>query len=116
MKSWTREERYRVLQGPEDIRALYFFYTGNHHLDCGFDFYAAQGAANVGDPDRAILIAWIGLPDNHYPTEAEDWEGSMSLPRELRVRGGKLIQTPIPAVETLRLWPLEGAVTNAFVL
>ena len=23
MKEWTREERYRVLQGPEDIRGLY---------------------------------------------------------------------------------------------
>ena len=73
-----------------------------HHLDYGFDFYAAQGAANVGDPDKAILIAWIGLPDNHYPTEEEDWEGSLSLPRELRVRNGRLLQTPIPAVESLR--------------
>ena len=75
---------------------------GYHHLDHGFDFYAAQGAANVGDPDRAVLIAWIGLPDNHYPTEEEDWEGSMSLPRELRVRGGKLIQTPLPEITQLR--------------
>ena len=71
------------------------------HLDYGFDFYAAQGAANVGDPDKAILIAWIGLPDNHYPTEEEDWEGSLSLPRELHIRDGKLLQTPIPAVESL---------------
>ena len=89
--------------GHMDYDTLTFTPEGDyHHLDYGFDFYAAQGAANVGDPDKAILIAWIGLPDNHYPTEEEDWEGSLSLPRELRVRDGKLLQTPIPAVESLR--------------
>ena len=91
------------LIGHMDYDTLTFTPEGDyHHLDFGFDFYAAQGAANVGDPDKAILIAWIGLPDNHYPTEEEDWEGSMSLPRELRIRDGRLIQTPIAAVETLR--------------
>ena len=89
--------------GRMDYDTLTFTPEGTYHyLDFGFDFYAAQGAANVGDPDRAILIGWIGLPDNHYPTEEEDWEGSMSLPRELRIKGGKLIQTPVPAVEGLR--------------
>ncbi len=73
-------------------------------LDYGFDFYAAQGASNVGDPDKAILISWIGLPDNHYPTAEEeaDWEGSMTLPRELRIRDGHLWQTPAEAVYSLR--------------
>ena len=91
------------LIGRMDYDTLTFTPDGGYrHLDYGFDFYAAQGAANVGDPDKAILIAWIGLPDNHYPTEEEDWEGSMSLPRELRIRNGRLLQTPIPAVESLR--------------
>ena len=73
-----------------------------NYLDFGFDFYAAQGAANVGDPDKGILIAWIGLPDNHYPTVPEEWEGSMTLPRELRIRDGRLYQTPIENVTELR--------------
>ena len=72
------------------------------YLDFGFDFYAAQLAAGVGDPDKAVIISWIGLPDNHYPTEPEEWEGSMTLPRELRITDGKLIQTPVPAVRDLR--------------
>ena len=76
--------------------------SGYRYLDFGFDFYAAQGASNVGDPDKAILIGWIGLPDNHYCTEPEDWEGSMGLPRELRIRDGRLIQTPVSAVYELR--------------
>ena len=91
------------LLGRMDYDTLTFTPDGTYqYLDFGFDFYAAQGAANVDDPDKAILIGWIGLPDNHYPTEEEDWEGSMSLPRELRIRDGKLIQTPISDIESLR--------------
>lgn len=98
------------LIGRMDYDTLTFTPEGDyHHLDYGFDFYAAQGAANIGDPDKAILIAWIGLPDNHYPTEEEDWEGSLSLPRELRVRNGRLIQTPIAALEDLRGDEVSGS-------
>ena len=91
------------LIGTMDYDTLTFTPDGPYrHLDYGFDFYAAQGAASIGETDKAILIAWIGLPDNHYPTEEEDWEGSLSLPRELRVSGGKLVQTPLPGLEGLR--------------
>ena len=91
------------LIGKMDYDTLTFTPEGPYRfLDFGFDFYAAQGAASIGDPDKAILIAWIGLPDNHYPTEEEDWEGSMTLPRELRIRDGRLIQTPIAGIEALR--------------
>lgn len=76
--------------------------SGYRHLDYGFDFYAAQLASNVGDSKKAIITAWIGLPDNHYPTETEDWEGSMILPRELRIKNNRLYQTPITGIETLR--------------
>lgn len=91
------------LIGHMDYDTLTFTPDGPYrHLDYGFDFYAAQGAASIGETDKAILIAWIGLPDNHYPTEEEDWEGSLSLPRELRISGGKLVQTPLPGLEGLR--------------
>lgn len=91
------------LIGRMDYDTLTFTPEGDYHyLDYGFDFYAAQGAANVGDPDKAILISWIGLPDNHYPTEEEDWEGSMTLPRELRIKDGRLLQTPISGIDSLR--------------
>jgi len=91
------------LIGRMDYDTLTFTPDGPYrHLDYGFDFYAAQGAASIGETDKAILIAWIGLPDNHYPTEEEDWEGSLSLPRELRVCGDRLVQTPLPGLEALR--------------
>ncbi len=91
------------LIGHMDYDTLTFTPENDYQfLDFGFDFYAAQGAANVGDPNKAILIAWIGLPDNHYPTEPEEWEGSMTIPRELRVVDGRLIQTPVEGVTDLR--------------
>ena len=104
------------LIGTMDYDTLTFTPEGSyHHLDYGFDFYAAQGATGLGDPDRGILISWIGLPDNHYPTQEEDWEGTLSLPRELRVRGGKLVQTPLREVDGLRgdELPADGALPAA---
>lgn len=77
--------------------------SGYQHLDYGFDFYAAQLAANTRDTDRAVMIAWMGLPDNHYPTETEDWEGSLTIPRELCIREGRLVQNPVRGMEALRM-------------
>ncbi len=95
--------------GKMDYDTLTFTPEGGYHyLDFGFDFYAAQFAANVQDPDMAVLIGWIGLPDNHYPTEEEDWEGSMSLPREVRLVGDRLIQSPVAGFETLKEAPVPS--------
>ena len=91
------------LIGQMDFDTLTFTpETDYRYLDFGFDYYAAQLASNVEDPDKSIIIAWIGLPDNHYPTEPEEWEGSMTLPRELRIKDGHLIQSPITGIEELR--------------
>ena len=101
------------LIGKMDYDALTFTPDGPYrYLDYGFDFYAAQGAfisRADGGADKGILIGWIGLPDNHYPTEEEDWEGSLSLPRELRIVDGKLKQTPIPAALALRGKEIEAS-------
>ena len=92
------------LIGKMDYDTLTFTPDGPyHHLDYGFDFYAAQGAASIGDPDKAILIAWIGLPDNHYPTEEEDWEGSIALrvlPRRATSSRAFRRQRKIPTFKT----------------
>ena len=102
--------------GKMDYDTLTFTPDGDYRfLDYGFDFYAAQGASNVGDPGKAVLISWIGLPDNHYPTEEEDWEGSMTLARELRIRDGRLLQTPVESVTSLRdeRVPADGTLPSA---
>lgn len=89
--------------GHMDYDTLTFTPEGTyHHLDYGFDFYAAQLASNVQDKNKAVLISWMGLPDNHYPTAEEDYEGSMTLPRELHIVEGSLLQTPVAEMKKLR--------------
>ena len=89
--------------GFMDWDKLTFFPEGQFHvLDFGFDSYAAACANNIQDKDKAILIAWMGLPDAAYPTDEEDWSGCLTLPRELTVRGRRLIQKPLPEIRKLR--------------
>jgi beta-fructofuranosidase len=71
-------------------------------LDFGFDSYAAACANNIEDMDKAVLIAWMGVPDVAYPTDEEEWAGCLTLPRELTVRGRRLIQQPLPELKKLR--------------
>lgn len=62
-------------------------------LDRGFDFYAAQCAFQNVYPDTAILVGWFGCSDYSYPpTDEQNYEGLITLPRELTVDGAKLKQ------------------------
>ncbi|MFT9370512.1 glycoside hydrolase family 32 protein [Paenibacillus polymyxa] len=71
-----------------------------HELDRGFDFYAPQ---TMIDPQgRRIMVAWMGLPDIEYPTDPNGWAHCLTLPRELTLHEGKLLQRPIPELTTLR--------------
>ena len=89
--------------GNMDWETLTFTPDGQFHvLDFGFDSYAAACANNLQDADKAILIAWMGVPDVSYPTDEEDWAGCLTLPRELTVRGRRLIQQPLPELKKLR--------------
>ena len=89
--------------GHMDWDTLTFTPDGQFHvLDFGFDSYAAACANNLQDADKAILIAWMGVPDVSYPTDEEDWAGCLTLPRELTVRGRRLIQQPLPELKKLR--------------
>lgn len=88
--------------GEMDWEHLTFTPSGQFHtLDFGFDSYAAECAANLSS-DRAILVAWMGLPDAHYPTDEEEWSGCLTMPRELTVHNRRLIQKPLPEFASLR--------------
>ncbi len=69
-------------------------------LDRGFDFYAPQ--TMVDDQNRRILVGWMGLPEIEYPTERNGWVHCLTLPRELSVVDGKLIQQPVKELQLLR--------------
>ena len=92
--------------------------NGHRPLDQGLDFYAAQ---TVGSPDgRRILIGWMQDPDTAEHRDIDfPINGQMSLPRELELAAGRLLQKPVRELEKLRTEPvilkeqrLEG--TRAF--
>ena len=67
-------------------------------IDYGLDFYAPQ---TLLTPDgRRIMIAWM---QNWATTGAKPhhcrWFGQMTRPRELSVKDGRLIQTPVRELE-----------------
>lgn len=68
--------------------------------DYGFDFYAPQ--TYLDEQGRRILIAWIGLPDIDAPSVKNQWAGMLSLPRELRLEEGYLIQSPLNELDELK--------------
>ena len=64
-------------------------------LDYGFDFYAPQTVHN----SNGVLLGWIGLPDLTYPTDKYKWHSMLTLPRQLRVKNGKIYQRPLLNIE-----------------
>ncbi len=74
------------------------------YLDYGSDFYAAQSFED--EKGRRIILGWMGVPladFNNDATVAYDWIHAMSLPRELKMKDGALIQQPIEEIHQLRL-------------
>ncbi len=70
-------------------------------LDYGFDFYAPQITQTADG--RTILIAWLDMWGGRFPEEVDGWTGMMSIPREIHVKNGKIISTPVKELEKLRL-------------
>jgi beta-fructofuranosidase len=70
-------------------------------IDYGIDFYAPQ---TIRTPDgRRIMIGWMQNWDTcNFHKPEKPWFGQMSLPRELSIRNGRLIQNPIRELQKLR--------------
>ena len=87
--------------GNYDNETDTFIEEKNQAIDYGIDFYAPQ---TVVAPDgRRIMIGWMQNWDTcnlHSPERP--WFGQMSLPRELSVNNGRLIQKPIRELEQMR--------------
>lgn len=71
-------------------------------VDRGFDFYAPQSFED--EQGRRILIGWMGIPEADYtnPTVDRGWQHALTLPRELHIRNGRLIQQPLSELADLR--------------
>ncbi len=73
-----------------------------HKLDQGFDFFAPHVAMHEG---RKILIGWMNIPhhDEDYPTGEHGWMHTLTMPRVLTLRHGKLCAKPAPELKELRI-------------
>ncbi|HJA93471.1 MAG TPA: glycoside hydrolase family 32 protein [Candidatus Eisenbergiella merdipullorum] len=114
------EENTRVLIiSPQDVMAKWpELHNGNNALfligdyekknhvfrrhtvqsaDYGLDYYAPQ---TVEAPDgRRILIAWMKSWDTNIFPEGYTWNGMMTVPREVTVRDGRVLQNPVRELE-----------------
>lgn len=69
-------------------------------IDYGLDFYAPQTLRSADG--RRIMIGWMQNWDTCNSREGDKWFGQMSLPRELSLRDGRLIQSPVRELEGIR--------------
>ncbi|MDY2628293.1 MAG: glycoside hydrolase family 32 protein [Lachnospiraceae bacterium] len=89
------------LIGEFDEETGTFQDEANQAVDYGIDFYAPQ---TMKTPDgRTVMIAWMQNWDTSrlHPKETR-WFGQMTLPRELSLKNGRLIQKPVRELEALR--------------
>lgn len=65
-------------------------------VDHGFEFYAPQVFAGLEDQDP-VLLGWAGnAGEDDQPSLASfGWVHTMTLPRRLALRGGRLVQRPV---------------------
>ncbi|MYL64279.1 sucrose-6-phosphate hydrolase [Bacillus hwajinpoensis] len=69
-------------------------------LDKGFDFYAPQTYEDACG--RRILIGWLGNSKSIYPTDQNMWAHMLTLPREVKIEGNRLLQQPLQELRELR--------------
>lgn len=112
------ENAYVLITSPQDLRATEEFHNGNnsvyylgtydkkqhvfdyksvYSLDDGLDFYAPQ---TMLTPDgRRIMVGWMQSWDSNIRPAEQKWSCMMTLPRELRMEQGKLVQSPVREIE-----------------
>ena len=69
-----------------------------NRLDKGIDFYAPQAVTTADG--RKVMIGWMQHPDTANDRDDErGYFGQLSLPRELYIKEGKLMQRPAKELE-----------------
>ena len=83
--------------GDYDKEKHVFTREDPHTLDYGMDFYAPQ---TTSIPDgRRVMIAWMKSWDACVVPDSQDWQGMMTLPRELELKDGRIWQKPVREIE-----------------
>lgn len=97
-----------------DVACLTGSYDSEKHIftrkqaaavDYGLDFYAPQ---TLETPDgRRILIAWMqSWESSRFHPDGAKWAGMCTLPRELSLKEGRLIQNPVRELFKYRINPV----------
>ncbi|WP_079505095.1 glycoside hydrolase family 32 protein [Mesobacillus jeotgali] len=86
--------------GELNLDTLTFDVEDYQELEKGFDFYAPQTFA--GKNNERLLFAWAGMGEIDYPSDNEQWAHCLSIPRELDIVNGKLVQKPAQELKQLR--------------
>ncbi|WP_026104910.1 glycoside hydrolase family 32 protein [Halalkalibacterium ligniniphilum] len=89
--------------GDMDYETVRYKHGSFVEMDRGFEFYAPQ--TTLDEKGRRILFGWLGIPEERegdHPTLKHNWIHAMTLPRELRLIDGKLIQKPVEELKQLR--------------
>lgn len=102
------EEQYRYKNtnttvyclGTLDYETAKFTRIAIDEIDYGLDFYAPQ---TTQAPDgRRLMVAWMQSWHQNIPTDQYGWVSSMTIPRELSIHQGVLIQKPVREIKQYR--------------
>ena len=91
--------------GDYDKKEHTFQYHTVHSLDDGLDFYAPQ--TMVASDGRRIMIAWMQSWDSNIRPTNQSWSCMMTLPRELEMKDGRLLQHPVREIENYHTNPVK---------
>lgn len=100
-KYWNKQACL-YFTGTEKTGSQGLFEVTWDELDYGFDFYAPQTL--LAEDGRRIMIAWMQAWEDKIPTSelGHGWAGAMTLPRELSLEKGILVQRPVREIENYR--------------
>ena len=89
------------IAGRLSLDSLELIHGKFEELDKGFDFYAPQVFNGL---DKNIMLGWMGMPDkdDEYPTGDEGWKFSLTMPRMLTLKQGRIFSQPAEEMKELR--------------
>ncbi|MBD8161858.1 sucrose-6-phosphate hydrolase [Erwinia persicina] len=100
---WRNTFQSGYFCGRFDYDSAQFQHGEFHELDHGFEFYAPQTCLSADG--RRLMMGWMGIPDGDeffQPTRDNGWMHTMTCPRELTLRGDRLVQHPARELQQLR--------------
>lgn len=90
--------------GDYDKEKKEFIRDRAYQIDYGPDFYAPETVETTDG--RRVLVGWMQNWTNYLTPADFQWSGMMTVPRELHIENGRLIQEPVRELENYRVDPI----------